>query len=92
MSMDEKIDFITNLATTLAEKGQKMNAKELAEQLNEAGFKTEANRSYNGMRGTYQLVRAVHLRLKNKELNKQAEIVAMSFVKYNGKAAWEKTD
>jgi len=86
--MDAKKEFLMNLAVSLSERGQVMAVPILAVNLNNNGFRTSYGDLYEGLRGTYTLIRATYHYLMNQGFQDEADMVAGAFVKPNGDYAY----
>lgn len=88
--MNEKKTYLWRLATFLHANAMVMSGEELAEHLNRNKFLTSYGTEYEGGRGTYRLIRQTWKWL-NEELGlaKEAEHVALAFVKADGGYAYE---
>jgi hypothetical protein len=90
MEMNEKKNYIWQLASFLYNYRMTMSGEELAEHLNRNNFLTSYGTEYQGGRGTYTLIREtwnwieIDLKLPN-----EAKKVAESFVKPDGSYAYE---
>ena len=85
----EKV-YIWKLAEFLHKQDMTMSGEELADHLNRNSFLTSYGTQYQGGRGTYKLIRETWQWLNNDlGLNKEAEHVALAFVKSDGSYAYE---
>lgn len=81
-----KREYIRNLA--MVYRGGTLHIPALAGLLNEAGYRTDAGLSYQGLRGTYTLVRSTWKHLRDQGLDDEADNVAQVFVRPDGRHAW----
>jgi hypothetical protein len=87
--MAEKKLYIWRLATFLHANSMVMSGEELADHLNRNSFLTNYGTSYQGKRGTYRLIQETWKWLNDDlKLEKEAEHVAMAFVKPDGTYAY----
>lgn len=87
MSVDKAAaskQYVRDLANSLAKHGSKRNMEQLATYLNRRGLFSTHGKPYNGLRGTYTLVRATYQWLKRQGQTLEADRVAHSFVKPDG--------
>ena len=77
------------LARNLLTTGDSMTGYELANYLNSNGFTTDYGTAYQGLRGTYTLLRGTYYSVKLKFGKAEADLIAISFKKPNGQFAWE---
>ena len=88
--MNEKKAYIWRLATFLHANSMVMSGEELAEHLNRNKFLTSYGTEYEGGRGTYRLISQTWKWLNTElGLTKEAEHVALAFVKPDGRPAYE---
>jgi hypothetical protein len=88
--MNEKKTYVWRLATFLHSNSMVMSGEELAEHLNRNKFLTSYGTEYEGGRGTYRLIRQTWKWLNDElGLPKEAEHVALAFVKPDGGYAYE---
>ena len=87
MSVDKAAaskQYVRDLANSLAKHGSKWNLEKLSTYLNRRGLYSSHPKPYNGLRGTYTLVRATYQWLKRQGQTLEADRVAHSFVKPDG--------
>ncbi|MCD6064955.1 MAG: hypothetical protein K0R82_2866 [Flavipsychrobacter sp.] len=87
MSVDKAAaskQYVRDLANSLSKHGSKRTVDQLAGYLNRRGLFSTHGKPYNGLRGTYTLVRATYQWLKKQGLSTEAERVANSFIKPDG--------
>ena len=90
MNMNDKKTYIWKLAEFLHNQGMVMSGEELADHLNRNDFLTSYGTQYQGGRGTYKLILETWKWLNDDlGLNKEAEHVAIAFVKPDGSYAYE---
>jgi hypothetical protein len=88
MQVNEKREYIGNLANLEHFDGMTITIPTLAAYLNESGFRTDAGGEYQGGRGTYRLLRSTHDWLNQQGLRDDATAVAQVFVTPDGRHAW----
>jgi hypothetical protein len=88
--MNEKKNYIWQLASFLYSCKMKMSGEELADHLNRNNFLTSYGTEYQGGRGTYKLIRETYHWLES-ELNlpNEATKIADVYVKPDGTHAYE---
>jgi hypothetical protein len=79
--------YVRDLANSLSKHGSKRTVEQLAGYLNRRGLFSTHGKPYNGLRGTYTLVRATYQWLKKQGLSTEADKVASSFLKPDGSHA-----
>lgn len=90
MSVDKAAaskQYVRDLANSLSKHGSKRTVEQLAAYLNRRGLFSSHGKPYNGLKGTYTLVRATYTWLKNQGLSTEADRVASSFLKPDGSFA-----
>ena len=84
-----KKDFIKDLALDLRSKGEKMNAPDLCDELNNKGFTTNTGKAFDREgRGVYKLISETYNTLKAEGDHQHAEAVAEAFTKSDGTYAF----
>ena len=79
--------YVRDLANSLSKHGSKRTVEQLAAYLNRRGLFSTHGKPYNGLRGTYTLVRATYQWLKKQGLSSEADKVAASFLRPDGSHA-----
>jgi hypothetical protein len=87
--MNDSMVFVNETASDLKQRGTKLPVPLLAPLLNGAGCLTRYGSEYLGGRGMYRLVHATYYALITERRYEEAEAVAESFVKPDGKHAWD---
>ena len=88
--MNEKKNYVWQLASFLFSYKMKMSGEELAEHLNRNNFLTSYGTEYQGGRGTYKLIRETYHWLESElKLPNEARKIAEVYVKPNGTYAYE---
>ena len=87
--MNEKKDYIKDLAVSLGHQGIYWTFDQLANDLNSKGFVTSYGTPYIGGRGVAKLVSAVYKRLDAQGLNREKDLVATVFTNANGNYSYE---
>jgi hypothetical protein len=90
--MIEKKLYIWRLGTFLHAHKMHMSAQELATHLNRNRFRTEYGSEFEGLRGTYTLIRATWQWVTNEFGEVEATGIALAFVKPDGTHAWGERD
>lgn len=86
--MNPKMQLILALAESCHEQGTTLPVKDLAGRLNAAGHLTNYGTQYQGLRGTYTLIRAVFWHLHRAGRTVEARRVAAAFTRPNGTYAY----
>jgi len=87
--MNEKKNYIWQLAAFLDNYGMKMSGEELADHLNRNKFLTSYGTEYQGGRGTYKLIQETYNWVQNElHLTDEADKIAKVFVKADGTYAY----
>ena len=81
--------MVWELAAFLKKYNLKLSGKQLAECLNDRGFRTTYNSTYQGGRGIYRLLAATYKWLISEGFEDDADIVACAFTNAKGNLAWE---
>jgi hypothetical protein len=87
MKKNSKRHYVLHLAKFLRDHNTVMSGRELAEHLNRNGFKTETAYKYEGVRGTYRMIKTVFDWAKKE--GEDCSAIAEAFVKPDGRPAWE---
>ena len=83
-------EFIWALSKELRAMERTMDVPVLAERLNAAGFRTRYGHEYQGLRGTYRLVRLAWQWVESRNGKESGKPIADAFVlPSSGKPAWE---
>lgn len=81
-------DFIANLANELAKKNRTMDSKQLASVLNAHGFTTKYGDTYQGERGTSNVLSSAYRHFSAQGDFDTAENIATVFTNKYGETPW----
>jgi hypothetical protein len=89
-NMENKKQYVWDIAKFLHRQNITMSGKELANHLNRNKYLTESGRKYSGGRGTYTLINVTWRWVNNElKLADEAGKIARAFVKLDGTYAYE---
>lgn len=85
----DKFEFIEHIAEILFKRDMRMSISDLADLLNQEGYKTDYDTEYEGTRGTFRFVSAAYARMKAEHGEYFANELAKCFVNDKGEYAYE---